>query len=99
MEQADAAILEELEKLKEDLVTTDELTKVKNKTEATHAFGEVEVLNKATNLAVSELLGNANLINEEVNYYTSVSAEEIRTQAKTIFKNENCSTLYYKSKK
>lgn len=99
MEQADAAILEELEKLKEDLVTTDELTKVKNKTEATHAFGEVEVLNKATNLAVSELLGNANLINEEVNYYTSVSAEEIRTQAKNIFKKENCSTLYYKSKK
>lgn len=99
MEEADTAIMEELEKLKKQVVTTDELTKVKNKTESTHLFGEVEVLNKATNLAVSELLGNTNLINEEVTYYLNVTAEEIKAQANAIFKAENCSTLYYKSKK
>ncbi len=99
METADAAILEELEKLKTALVSDNELTKVKNKMEAAHAFGEVEVLNKATNLAVSELLGNANLINEEIQHYLDVTAAEIKHQAMHLFRKENCSTLYYKSKK
>jgi zinc protease len=99
METADEAIQQELEKIKKELVSVDELTKVKNKMEASHVFGEVEVLNKATNLAVSELLGNANLINEEIQHYLDVTAEEIQQQANSMFKKENCSTLYYKSKK
>ncbi len=99
MEEADEAILQELEKLKTAFVDKDELTKVKNKAEATHVFGEVEVLNKATNLAISELLGTPNLINEEVQRYLKVTAEEIKEQANRIFRKENCSTLYYKSKK
>lgn len=98
MEEADAAIWQELDNIKKEHVATDELTKVKNKMEATHVFGEVEVLNKATNLAISELLGNTNLINEEVQRYLNVTAEEIKQQAQTIFKKENCSTLYYKAK-
>jgi zinc protease len=98
MEQADAAINEELEKMKSSLVNTDELTKVKNKTEASHVFGEVDILNKATNLAVSELLGDAELINKEIDKYLAVTAEEIKEQATIIFRKENCSTLYYKAK-
>jgi zinc protease len=99
MEQADEAINEELRKIKNELVSVDELTKVKNKVEATHTFGEVDILSKATNLAISELLGNANMINEEVGKYLSVTAEQIKEQANTVFRIENCSTLYYKSKK
>ncbi|MEO6903369.1 MAG: pitrilysin family protein [Bacteroidia bacterium] len=99
MEKAEKGINEELEKIKNHLVLNDELTKVKNKVEATHVFGEVEVLSKATNLAVSELLGNANIINEEVTKYLAVTAEEIKIQANIIFKPQNCSTLYYKAKK
>ncbi|MDQ3046486.1 MAG: insulinase family protein [Bacteroidota bacterium] len=99
MEQADQAIIEELEKIKTEFVTADELTKVQNKTESSHVFGEVEVLNKATNLAVSELLGDADMINQEVNKYLAVTKEQIKEQANVIFKPENCSTLYYKSKK
>jgi len=98
MEEADNAIMEELEKLKSEFVSNNELTKVKNKVEATHVFGEVEVLNKATNLAVSELLGNADIINNEVGKYLSVTIEQIKEQANLIFRKENCSTLYYKSK-
>lgn len=98
MEQADSAINEELQKIKSGLVTSDELTKVQNKMEASQVFGEVEILNKATNLAISELLGDADLINKEVGKYLSVTAEQIIEQSKLIFRNENCSTLYYKSK-
>ena len=98
MEQADNAIIEELQKIKSELVSIDELTKVKNKIEASHIFGEVEILNKATNLAVSELLGDADMINNEVGKYISVTAEQIKEQSNIIFQKENCSTLYYKSK-
>lgn len=99
MEQADEAINEELQKIRTEMVTTDELTKVKNKVEASHIFGEVEILNKATNLAISELLGGADMINKEVEKYLSVTAEQINVQANIIFRDENCSTLYYKAKK
>ncbi|MDP1746955.1 MAG: pitrilysin family protein [Bacteroidota bacterium] len=99
MEQAEEAINEELQKIRSELVTVDELTKVKNKMEASHVFGEVDILNKATNLAVSELLGNADMINKEVGKYLSVTAEQINEQSNIIFRKENCSTLYYKSKK
>jgi predicted Zn-dependent peptidase len=99
MEDADKAIDVELQKIKTEFVTVDELTKVKNKIEASHVFGEVEVLNKATNLAVAELLGNAEIVNQEVEKYLSVTVEQIKEQANIIFRNENCSTLYYNAKK
>jgi predicted Zn-dependent peptidase len=99
MEEAERAVEIELERLKKEFVASDELQKVKNKMEASHVFGEVEVLNKAANLAVSELLGDANMVNEEVNKYQSVTVEQIQDQAKKIFRPENCSTLYYMAKK
>jgi zinc protease len=99
MEQADAGINEELQRIRSELVNADELTKVKNKMEASHVFGEVDVLNKATNLAVSELLGDAEIINHEVEKYLAVTDRQIMEQANIIFRNENCSTLYYKAKK
>lgn len=98
MEAAEKGIDEELEKMRTELVAANDLTKVKNKMEASHVFGEVEVLNKATNLAISELLGDANMVNQEVEKYLAVTAEQIKEQANFIFRKENCSTLYYKSK-
>lgn len=99
MEVAERGINEELEKMKTQLVDKAELQKVKNKMESSHVFGEIEVLNKAANLAVSELLGDANMVNVEVDKYLSVTAEQIKEQANNIFRKENCSTLYYKAKK
>jgi predicted Zn-dependent peptidase len=99
MDEADEGIECELKRMREELVPKDELTKVQNKMEASHVFGEVEVLNKATNLAVSELLGDANMINAEVDRYLEVTAEQIREQSLKIFRKENCSTLYYKAKR
>ena len=98
MEQADKAIGSELDKLKKELVGEEELTKVKNKVEATHTFGEVDILSKATNLAISELLGDANIINSEVERYLAVTSAQIQKQAQKVLRDENCSTLYYKSK-
>lgn len=59
----------------------------------------MSVLNKAMNLSFSELLGDANLINQEIDKYNAVTKEDIHRVANEIFRNENCSTLYYLAKR
>ncbi|HEY4196688.1 MAG TPA: pitrilysin family protein [Mucilaginibacter sp.] len=99
IETAEAAIWEELEKLKEHLVPADELTKVKNKTESTMVFSEMSLLDKAMNLAQFELLGDADDLNKETDKYLAITAEEIQKQAQTIFRKDNSSTLIYLAEK
>ena len=99
MEDAEKAIIEEVEKLKTELVGEAELQKCKNKVESSLTFSETDVLTKATNLAISELLGNAELINEEITRYSRVTAEKIKQQANIIINENNCTTLYYLAKK
>jgi zinc protease len=53
------------------------------------------VLTKATNLAISELMGDASLINTEIEKYAAVTRESIREQANLVLDETNCSTLYY----
>ena len=98
MEQAENAIAEELEKLKKEKVHERELQKVQNKVEATLEFSEMNIMNKALNLAVSELFGDADLANHEAEKYLAVTTGQIQQQAKQIFRKENCSTLYYMAK-
>lgn len=98
MEDAEAAILIELDQMKQQLVNETELQKCKNKIESTVTFSETDVLTKATNLAISELLGDANLINLEIENYSKVSAQDILKQANELLLETNCSTLYYLSK-
>jgi len=98
MEDAEKAIAEELDKLKKEKVQEKELQKVQNKVEATLEFSEMSILNKALNLAVSELFGDAELANHEAEKYLAVTTEQIQQQAQQIFRKENCSTLYYLAK-
>ena len=98
MEEAEKAIEEELKKIRTEKVKEDELIKVKNKMESTITFSKMDVLTKSTNLAISELLGDADLINREEQRYGSVSQEQVMEQANLVFDKNNCSTLYYLSK-
>jgi predicted Zn-dependent peptidase len=50
------------------------------------------------NLAYFELLGNAELINKEIDCYRKVTPEQIKSVAKQLFKHENRSELHYLSK-
>lgn len=95
METAEAAIWAELDRIKNEPVPEQELTKVKNKMESTMVFSEMSLLDKSMNLAYFELLGDADLLNSETGKYLSVSADEIQKQAQHIFRKENSSTLYY----
>lgn len=97
MEDAEKAINEEIEKLKQDGISEKELTKIKNKTEATLAFEDMSVLTRANNLAFYELLGDAALFNNDRDKYFSVTGDDILKYSQKIFSPNNCSTLRYYS--
>ncbi|HEX8018490.1 pitrilysin family protein [Mucilaginibacter sp.] len=99
IEQAEAALWEELEKIKAEEIPADELTKVQNKTESTMIFSEMSLLDKAMNLASFELLGDADLINHETARYLAVSAAQVKEQANKLFRKDNSSTLIYLAEK
>jgi predicted Zn-dependent peptidase len=95
IEAAEAAIWEELEKLKNEMVAIDELTKVKNKTESTMMFSEMSLLDKAMNLAFFELMGDAEMFNIEASRYLGITPQHIQRQAQQLFTKQNSSTLIY----
>lgn len=99
IDKAEAAIITELNKIKSEKVSETELQKCKNKVESSITFAETDVLNKATNLAISELLGDADLINQEIENYLKVTANDIYEIANAVLDENNCSTLYYLKKK
>ena len=98
MQMAENAIEEELETMRSQTVAGDELQKVKNKTESMIAFEDITVMSRANSLAFYELLGNAELINEELPKYNAVSVEDIQFYSKQIFNSANSNVLYYYAK-
>jgi len=99
LEQAEAALWQEVENLKNEEVPADELTKVKNKTESTMVFSEMSLLDKAMNLAYYELMGDAENFNHETAKYLAVTPAQIKEQANKIFRKDNSSTLIYLAEK
>jgi zinc protease len=97
-ETAENAIISELGTLIENGISANELKKVQNKTETNIHFGDVSVLNRAMKLAFAAFLGDIELVNTEVGSYLRVSQESLQKVAKNMFREENCSTLYYHAK-
>ncbi len=78
-------------------VNENELQKAKNQSAATLQFGEVEVMNRAMNLAFSSLSGDAGLVNKEIDLIEKVSTADVQRVAKEILIEENSSVMYYQS--
>jgi zinc protease len=76
-----------------------ELDKVKNQTESTLEFGEVEVLNRAMNLAFAKLSGNTALVNEESKLINLTTLDDVSRVARNILREENSCVLYYEAEK
>ncbi len=98
LEEAEAALWTEIEKIKTETIVDIELQKVKNKVESAMIFNEVSVLNKAMQLAYYEFISQAEDVNTEVEKYRSINAEEIQRIAQELFVSEKSSTLFYRSK-
>ena len=92
---AEDALTEELENIKKANITDIELEKVKNQALATTAFGEVELLNRAMNIAFAANAGNVDWCNQDKTKIEEVTAEMMHNQAIEVLREENCSTLIY----
>ena len=74
---------EEIVKLQSELISENDLQKLKNKFENSYVSGNASVEGIADNLATYYLLyGDVNLINTEIEMYNSITREEIRDIAK-----------------
>jgi len=97
MTTADLAIREELDRLCSAEIAEKELMKVKNKTESAILFEDMSLMNRASNLAMYELMGDAGLMNTELEKYLGITPREVHTLANKIFDERNSSTLFYYS--
>ncbi|HEX6914921.1 MAG TPA: pitrilysin family protein [Chitinophagaceae bacterium] len=98
MEAAEAAVNAIIAKIQSEPVSAPELQKVKNKTESVIAFEDMSVMNRANSLAFYELLGDAGLMNSELEKYQEVTSSDILEYSKRLFDVNNSNTLHYYSK-
>jgi zinc protease len=95
MEQAEKAITEEIEKIQQIQISEKELQKVINKTESVIAFEDMSIMSRASSIALYELMGDANLMNTELNKYREITPEELQQYSNTILRESNSNTIYY----
>lgn len=92
------AVWDLIEDFKNSTIEDSTLQKVKNKAESTIVFGEVELLNRAMNLAYAWTLGDPDMVNHEGEKIQAVTVSDIQEQANKILVKTNASVLRYKSK-
>lgn len=95
IEQAEAAVQAVLKQVQEEVINDHELAKVKNKTESVIAFEDMNVMSRANSLAFYELLGDAQLMNDELQRYQEITATDIRTYSQQLFAPTNSNVLHY----
>ena len=97
LKEGNDAVSELIASVMNEKFSDTELKKVKNQAESTLVFGEVEVLNRAMNLAYAAMLGDPEIVNKEAANIQKVTTEDLSRVAETVLNAENCSTLFYKS--
>ena len=99
MEDAEKAIITELQQIAAHTIASTELQKVKNKAETHVVLNSMKGLDIAQGLTYFELLGDANKLNAFSQAIEAVTVAELQSIAQNLFQPTNCSTLYYKAKK
>lgn len=97
-EEVDQLVDQEIDNLIENGLQPGELDRVKVHAESSHLFSEVELLNRAINLAYYTLLGDTSMIQREVESIHAVTEEQLIEQAKKRLNPTKSSTLYYHAK-
>jgi zinc protease len=97
LEDAEKEVNAIIQEVIENGVTETELEKVKNQAASTLEFGEVEVMNRAMNLAFAALSGDVDLVNKERAMVESVTIADIKRIAGSILKESNSSVMYYRA--
>lgn len=96
IEEAEKALEIALQDFAASQIIEKDLQMVKNQSEASLVFGEVEVLNRAMNLAMAANAGDVNLVNEESEKIAKVQAADLEKWAQRLFIQGKSNTLLYK---
>lgn len=99
LEEANQAIEAVVEDLKSETIPDEELQKVKNQAESSLVFAEMELLNRAMNLAYATVLGDSDIVNGESEKIQAVTAEGIQQMAQEVLNGDNSSTVFYHAEK
>lgn len=92
---AEKYLLEAIGRFVQNGIDADGLQRVKNQAEASLVFGEVEVLNRAMNLAMAANAGNVNFVNTEDEHIAAVELNEVQDWANKLFVQGKKNTLLY----
>ena len=95
VEHAEKLLLDAIERFVQSGIDADGLQRVKNQAEASLVFGEVEVLNRAMNLAMAANAGNVDFVNTEAEQIAAVKLEEVQDWANKLFVHGKKNTLLY----
>jgi zinc protease len=95
MKDAEKAVQIEIDKIQQEIIPERELEKVKNRVESMLAFEDMELLNRANNLAFYELMGDAELMNKEFSNYEAITTADLHREAQGLFDEKNSNTIYY----
>ncbi len=95
LEEANQAVEAVVEDLKSAPVSDEELEKVKNQAESSLVFAEMELLNRAMNLAYATVLGDPDIVNGESERIQAVTAEGVQQMAREVLNGDNGSTVFY----
>jgi predicted Zn-dependent peptidase len=99
-EEAEKAVMKELQKLGTELIEPREIEKLLNKLESQLEMTHLDLGERAFSFAYYELVfGDPNTINTDTKNYKRVTAELIKAYAAEVFRADNCNCVYYKSAK
>lgn len=96
-EQLDEELWKLLDEIQHNAIENDELHRLMIKIRTAKEFQEQGLLNRAMNLCIFELLGDANGINEEALIYDKITSKDLLRVSKNTFKKTNCSLLKVKA--
>lgn len=96
IDELEASINKEVEKVQTELISEEEFQKLKNQIESDMVTANAKVEGIAENLAnYFVYYGDANLINTEVDRYLKVTREDIKRVANEYFRKDNRVVLHY----
>lgn len=91
--QAEQVIWEILEEVKTTIIEERELEKVKNKFKTAKVFSEQSLMNRVMNIAMFDMMGKLDQINDELERYDEVSANDVMEFAANRLVKTNVSVL------
>ncbi|MFT4733770.1 MAG: zinc protease [Algoriphagus sp.] len=99
IEEGNEAVENVIETMISSEMEAEELEKVKNQVEVSQQFSEVDLLNRAMNLAFAASYGNPELCNRGSEELLDISPGIFMAMAKDILRPENSNTMFYRASK